>query len=256
MLIHGAAFRDDSKFYNYWGRIPGVLKAEGADIYYSGQDAWGSIEANAGTIRENILSILSKTGAGKINLIAHSKGGLEARYMISSMNMGKHIASLTTISTPHHGSKIIDIVYGLPVFLFRSISFFVDLFFKILGDKHPDFYNACRQISGIYCRGFNEINTDSPDVFYQSYAARMKSAFSDLFFFLSFLIVKITSGDNDGLVTVESAKYGEFKGVMEGKGLRGISHADEVDLRRRDNRSFNIIEQYVKIIDDLREKGF
>ena len=84
----------------------------------------------------------------------------------------------------------------------------------------------------------------------------MKSAFSDLFFFLSFLIVKITSGDNDGLVTVESAKYGEFKGVIEGKGLRGVSHADAVDLRRRDNRSFNIIEQYVKIIDNLREKGF
>ncbi|MBN1699577.1 MAG: hypothetical protein JW881_18805, partial [Spirochaetales bacterium] len=96
MLVHGAGFRDDNPNYNYWGRIPEKLKTLGADIHYSGQDAWGSIENNAEIVKKNVLRVLGETGAEKINLIAHSKGGLEARYMISRLAMGTHVASLTT----------------------------------------------------------------------------------------------------------------------------------------------------------------
>ncbi len=256
MLIHGAAFRDDIKLFNYWGRIPRALQVLGGDIYYSGQDAWGSIEANAETIKKNVLEVLSRTGSEKINLIAHSKGGLEARYMISSLEMGVHVASLTTISTPHHGSKLIDLVYNLPAFLFKFISFIVNLFFKILGDKNPDFYTACRQLSSIYSREFNKKNKDDPGVFYQSYAARMKNPFSDILYFLPYLAVKIAEGDNDGLVAVASARHGEYKGIIEGKGIRGVSHADVIDLRRLNNRSFNILQLYTKIFEDLSERGF
>jgi triacylglycerol lipase len=256
MLVHGAAFRDDSKLYNYWGRIPKLLRNAGADIYYSGQDAWGSIESNAEIIKKNVMEVLSKTGVEKINLIAHSKGGLEARYLISELNMGSHIASLTTISTPHHGSKIVDIVYGLPKFLYRFISALVNLFFRISGDKNPDFYNASRQLSSIYCREFNDKYPPKQNILYQSYATRMKNPFSDILFLLPYTVVKIAEGDNDGLVTVTSARYGKFKGVFEGDRRRGVSHADAVDLRRKDNRSFNIIEFYINIADELRRNGY
>jgi triacylglycerol lipase len=40
-------------------------------------------------------------------LIAHSMGGLDSRFMLSPANLdhlAAHVASLTTISTPHHGS--------------------------------------------------------------------------------------------------------------------------------------------------------
>ena len=59
-------------------------------------------------IKRSILEVLTKTGAEKVNLIAHSKGGMEARYMIKVLGMNTHVASLTTISTPHHGSKTMD----------------------------------------------------------------------------------------------------------------------------------------------------
>ena len=126
----------------------------------------------------------------------------------------------------------------------------------MLGDKHPDFYNGSRQLSSIYCKDFNKKYIDSPNVLYQSYAAKMKNPFSDIFFFLPYLVVKLIEGDNDGLVTVNSAQYLNFKGVINGKGLRGVSHADLVDLRRVDNHSFNIIEQYINIVEDLRIKGY
>ena len=45
----------------------------------------------------------------KIHIIAHSMGGLDSRYMISKLGMADRVLSLTTISTPHHGSPIADI---------------------------------------------------------------------------------------------------------------------------------------------------
>ena len=43
-----------------------------------------------------------------VNLIAHSMGGLDARYLISRLGMADQVRSLTTISTPHRGSFMAD----------------------------------------------------------------------------------------------------------------------------------------------------
>ena len=40
-------------------------------------------------------------------------------------------------------------------------------------------------------------------------------------------------GENDGLLPPEAVKWGIFKGVYRGVGNRGISHCDEIDMRRR-----------------------
>ena len=107
VFIHGAGFRD-LKWPAYWGRIPAVLEAQGATIYYGLQDCWASIETNAQEIAVRIDEILAESGSEKVNIIAHSKGGLDARMAASSFGCGSKIASITTVATPHHGSKTID----------------------------------------------------------------------------------------------------------------------------------------------------
>ena len=87
VLIHGAGFRD-LKWPVYWGRIPKALERRGAKIYYGLQDCWASTETNAREIVRRIDEILAETGADKVNLIAHSKGGLEARMAASSLGAG------------------------------------------------------------------------------------------------------------------------------------------------------------------------
>lgn len=255
VLIHGIGFRDN-KFFNYWGRIPRTLIAEGADIYYGKQDSWATIEYNAEIIKKNILSVISKTGSEKVNLIAHSKGGLEARYMISALGMEKYIASLTTISTPHRGSKTIDKFCKLPPFLYKFIAFLIDLIYRIIGDAEPDFYEASRQFTSFYCEKFNSKILNSTEVYYQSYASIMENSFSDIFMFIPHFIIKLIEGDNDGLVTPESAKWGNFKGLISGKTMRGVSHADIVDFRRRNYSGIDIREVYVEIIEGLKNSGF
>ncbi len=262
VLIHGTGFRD-RRWLNYWGRIPGTLIKEGAVIYYGNQDAWGTVENNADTVKKNISTVLDETGCEKVNLIAHSKGGLEARYLISTLGMAEKIASLTTIATPHKGSKTVDRFYNMPKPLFLFVAFFVNLWFKILGDKEPDFFTASRQFSTYYTNEFNEKNPDSEKVYYQSYAAVMRSSLSDITMVVPHAFVKAFEGENDGLVTPESATWTNFKGVLRGPSNRGISHADEVDLRRMrftkkaDKEGVSdIVGVYIKIVSELKDKGF
>ncbi len=73
---------------------------------------------------------------------------------------------------------------------------------------------------------------------------------------IPYLIVKLIEGDNDGLVTPSSAMWREFKGLIRGKTARGISHADIVDLRRINYSKIDIRDVYIKIVEDLKEKGY
>jgi triacylglycerol lipase len=44
-----------------------------------------------------------------VNLMAHSMGGLDCRYLISKVRPEEYTPlSLTTFSTPHHGSPFMD----------------------------------------------------------------------------------------------------------------------------------------------------
>jgi triacylglycerol lipase len=233
MLVHGTGFRD-RKHLNYWGRIPAALERRGAKIFYGNQDSWGSIEHNAAILKDNLNKILDGADFDKVNIIAHSKGGLDARFMISSLRMAGKVASLTTVATTHHGSKTIDLFCKTPVWLYKSAAFITDLFFRMLGDEKPDLYTASRQFGTAYMKSFNRQNPDDPQVYYQSYAAVMKNPFSDIILFVPNFFVGLVEGKNDGLVTPASAAWANYKGVLRGTGNRGISHADEVDLRRMD----------------------
>ena len=54
------------------------------------------------------------------------------------------------------------------------------------------------------------------------------------------LIIRAMDGKNDGLVTPESAMWGEFKGTLSNRKHRGISHGDMIDLTREDYRESDV----------------
>ncbi|MEL7657210.1 MAG: hypothetical protein AAGU75_15035 [Bacillota bacterium] len=262
VLIHGTGFRDN-KAINYWGRIPKALVKEGAEIYYGHQDCWGTIEHNAAIIKTSIEKVVSETGAEKVNLIAHSKGGLEARYLISSLGMSDQIASLTTIATPHHGSKTMDMICKLHLRLFKIGARFVNLWFRVIGDQNPDFQAVCKQFTTYFTEQFNVMNLDADDVYYQSYAAVMKNSFSDISMIIPHFVISCIEGENDGLVTPDSAAWTNFRGVMRGSTNRGISHADEVDMRRmkfcskiKPGYISDICDAYLQIVSDIKCRGY
>jgi triacylglycerol lipase len=255
MLVHGTGFRDDNRFYGYWGRIPQALTDRGARVFYSGQDAWGAVDDSAEIVKASILKALEASGAEKVNLIAHSKGGLESRHLISKLGMAAKVASLTTISTPHRGSKALELFYKFPKPLYAFVSWFPNAWFRLMGDKKPDFFRASRQMSVTECAALNRECPDHPGILYQSYGAKLKSPFSDLMYFFLNIFIRILEGDNDGLVAVESARWGNYLGIIENEKLRGVSHSDVVDLWRSNFSGFDIRKVYVQVATGLKKKG-
>lgn len=261
ILIHGAGFRD-LKWPVYWGRIPGVLEKRGARVFYGLQDCWASTETNAREIVCRIDEIRQETGAEKVNLIAHSKGGLEARMAASSLGAGDRIASVTTIATPHHGSKTIDKLLAAPQALFSTAAFAVNNWIRIIGDKKPDFLAVCQGFTTEHMAAFNRENPDVPGVFYQSFGCVMAHPFSDINLSMANFVLNWIEGENDGLVSLASAKWGENFTVLRGNTCRGISHLDAIDLRRRPlsrqqgEGVGDICEVYIAIVADLKRRGF
>lgn len=261
LLVHGMWFGDDGIF-KYWGRVPQKLEEMGCKVFLSGQDVDASIESNGIFVANRIDEILKETGADKVNIIAHSKGGLEARYIASTMGYGDKIASITTMQTPHNGSKTVDFLLKLPKFVIKLFCKIVDSWFRFKGDKYPDTHTAIYSFKTENAQKFNEENPDMEGIYYQSYAFVMKRFTSDMFLWFTNLVVSIFDGQNDGLLAPASVIWGDYKGVVKSNSNRGISHCDEVDFRRKPFTSkkgegvSDILEVYEKVVVDLENMGF
>lgn len=109
LLVHGVFFRD-FRFFNYWGRIPYALKQNGAVVYYGSQQSAASVADCGQELARRIREITQQTGCEKVNIIAHSKGGLDSRYAISACEMAPMLLLLLP-SIP-----LIEAAYSLIIF--------------------------------------------------------------------------------------------------------------------------------------------
>ncbi|MDO4270657.1 MAG: triacylglycerol lipase [Eubacteriales bacterium] len=257
VLVHGIFFRD-WQLIGYWGRIPQALQKCGAEIYYGGQQSAAPVAASAAELKAHILEILERTGAEKVNLIAHSKGGLDSRCAISRLGLADKVASLTTINTPHRGCVFAEhLLQSLPPKLLGQMERKYNAVFHKLGDDKPDFMGGVRDLAADACRAFNEQTPDAEGVLYQSVMSTMKSPKSAGFpLNLTWRLVnKYDKQENDGLVARASAPWGRFLGEVTVPGRRGISHGDIIDLLREDIDGFNVREFYIDLVRDLKQQG-
>ena len=116
LLVHGLFYRED-----YWGRVPGVLRREGAVVLCPRHQSTARVAQSGGQLARLIREAARE--GGKVNLIAHSKGGLDSRWAISREGAAPYVASLTTVNTPHRGCLFVDkLLDKLPRPLQRSIA--------------------------------------------------------------------------------------------------------------------------------------
>ena len=257
LLVHGVFFRD-FRYLNYWGRIPKELQKNGAVIYYGEQQSAASVESCGRELAERIRRITEETGCGKLNIIAHSKGGLDSRAAISWFGAAEYVASLTTINTPHRGCLFAEYLLDkIPQKAREAIAQTYNTTLKKCGDPSPDFLAAVNDLTGSKCAQRNEQLPDAPGILYESVMSYCKKARSGKFpLNISYPLVKRFDGKNDGLVSVESARWGSRFTLAEPKGKRGISHGDMIDLNRENIRGFDVREFYVSLAADLKKRGY
>jgi triacylglycerol lipase len=252
VLVHGIAAHDRGGMINFWGRIPKTLTERGVKVFFGNTDSWGDYESNAEILKTTIDQVLDETGSEKVNIIAHSKGGLDSRYLIWKYDYGDRVASLTTISTPHHGAEIADLIYRQKIVHSRIAKKTLEIFGKLYGDINPDLFGVNYQLTTEKMKEFNETTGMDQRVYYQSIYTTMNNAFDDPVFFYSFLYLKRVTGANDGIVSEQSAKWGNNIIKIEG----GISHAEIVDYKQTKVSGIHIPDLYMEIVAGLQEKGF
>lgn len=256
LLVHGAFFRD-SKEFHYWGRIPKELEVNGARIFVGDHESARPVAQSAAELAERIKTIVQETGCEKVNLIAHSKGGLDCRYALSELGVAPYVASLTTVNTPHRGCVFADHYLGIASDdLKRKVSRVYNTAMRALGDKYPDFLAAVSDLTHSACETRNQMLKDPEGVFCQSIGSVVNRPASGKFpMSLSAMLIKPYDGINDGLVGEKSFAWGETYRLIQTGGVRGVSHADMIDLFRENHPEFDVREFFVELVHELKEKG-
>lgn len=271
----------------YWIGVKERLEAKGCTVITSKVASFGSIEERAVTLNAflehetkklketakkgqvyNTDDVDSEASFGenepvRVNLIAHSMGGLDCRYLISRIpNKSYKVLSLTTVSTPHRGSEMAD--YVVAQFEDLKAAAPIDASKQVLP---PSVYELTTQ----YMSYFNRITPDDPEVSYYSYGSWFKPKWYSAFVVPWKIIYNATNGEpNDGMVTVKSSKWGKYMGT-----LTNIDHLDQINWRNKlqkdigkllenANRSagksvkpeIDILNFYLQIADNLARKGF
>lgn len=257
LMVHGVFFRD-YRYVNYWGRIPRELQRNGATVYYGGQQSAAAVEDSGKELAARIREIVDETGCGKVNIIAHSKGGLDSRAAITHQGMGPYVATLTTINTPHRGCIFAEYLLSkVPEAARRRIADTYNATLRHLGDENPDFLAAVTDLTASACEKRNAVTPDDPGVVYESVMSYCRRARHGKFpLNMTYPIVRHFDGRNDGLVAVDSAQWGSRFTLLEPTGKRGISHGDVVDLNRENIPGFDVREFYVGLVADLKRRGY
>jgi triacylglycerol lipase len=224
---------------------------EGASFITPDVDPAGSVWARAGQLKDAIQASVpeQELAQGKtIHIVAHSMGGLDARYLISrhGLDCSRWIASLTTISTPHRGSPLADIVTGarrltlgdLAGVVANASAATVASILKSLGKPLPpgvplglfapaaileslgDLKGYAANLLQTPPEAFSELttnfitgfNTDYPDLEGVPLLCYSGKSSPDQTmcraFFPFWLILKSIGGDNDGAVPTSSSSWG------------------------------------------------
>ena len=256
LLVHGVFFRD-FKHFNYWGRIPEELMKNGATIYYGEHQSAASVDDSARELEQRILRIIRENGYEKLNVIAHSKGGLDMRTALAKTSVAPYIASLTTVNTPHRGCEFADYLLNkIPEAQQQAVANTYNSAAAKLGDPNPDFMAAVTDLTSAACSRRNETVRDVPGVYYQSIGSVLAKPSAGRFpLNMTYHLVNLFDGKNDGLVGEKSFPWGSDFKMLAASGKRGISHGDVIDLNRENFDGFDVREYYVQLVSDLRQKG-
>jgi triacylglycerol lipase len=201
VLVHGIfGFNQltfgGTKVADYFRLVPAALRSDGHIVPAPPQlNRAGSVAERAEDLK-NYLEDPNRAEVfqQRVHIVAHSMGGLDARFMISQLDMADRVLSLTTIATPHDGSPIADLVVA-------GASPLLNKLMKELGVN----VKASFDLTTAACRQRNIEVLDHPGVAYFSISGQFEPPriFGKPHGLLGIAhdIIARTEGHNDGLVS-------------------------------------------------------
>lgn len=246
VLVHG--------FMDKGGAFVGLesrLRADGHVVERVSLPPLAPVAVRAEYLAEQVDEILAAHGVAKVNLIGHSMGGLDSRYLVHHLGYGDRVASVTTIATPHRGSSVADAVLGWTNADNAWVEWLMGKVVDVVEGQYDEFdeedlVGALEDLSTGGAASFNAQTPDVAEVFYQSWAgvsspiARwpdgVEAQCGDVLaadpYFLGFgndrmspklvPLSYVERGINDGVVSIHSASWGRMRGCIP------ADHTDQV----------------------------
>ncbi|HUB27221.1 MAG TPA: hypothetical protein VL992_17485 [Tepidisphaeraceae bacterium] len=248
VLQHGLFGHGDFRFgpwrLSYFGGVERAIVERGYPVIVGNVHPTAGIARRARQLKESILSRLSETGhrGQPVVIIAHSLGGLDARYMITHLGMADRVRALVTISSPHRGSSFADWAVANVGKRYGGL--------RLMNVLNID-VQAIVDLTRESCRKFNEITPDMPQVKYYSISAESSADEVPAFGRHSHRVIMAEEGANDGLVSVASAKWAEHLETWSADHWLCIN--SPMSPRRRQTE--RIVGGWMRVIDRLVKDG-
>jgi triacylglycerol lipase len=238
----GVGFRAGPVDLSYFRGIDRAISAAGYPLIVSRVHPTAGIATRARQLKEVILrqmEILGRPPGERVVVVAHSMGGLDARYMIAKLGMADHVKALLTITTPHRGSPYADWCVR---HLGRRLGGFQ--LFNFLGLD----MRAGLDLTTESCRRFNEEVPDHPDVRYFSISAARPWHRVPAFAVHAHKVVYDAEGENDALVSVRSSTWAEHLGTWPADHFHTINKRLVVEIK---NPTGDIVPYYMRALDEV-----
>ncbi len=257
VLVHGWTGFDEIGPLTYFYGIPDLLSGMGYAVYVASLDPYNSVEVRSGQLAEQIDGFLDEGRALKVDLVAHSQGGLDSRRVISTLGYGDRVSALVTVATPHRGTPVADVALGyLPGPATDAMAFLLELIGAAGGSESDAEASFESLTTSEVVDVFNPANPDDPRVSYVSWTGLTCLTgipcgdVCDIEIRWSYDLIYLLAGDNDGMVPVSSAIWGDYRGEVP------ADHFDEVgQLLGVTGPGFDHEEFYLGIARDLANEG-
>ncbi|RPD57047.1 alpha/beta-hydrolase [Lentinus tigrinus ALCF2SS1-6] len=200
----------------HWRGIRDALEANGIEILTTRVPATSSPVDRAKVLCQKIAEVYPGRA---VHLIAHSMGGIDCRYLTTHLtDRPFKVLSVTTISTPHRGSSFADqFLATVGRERMPSVLSLLELLPNGGGDGKAFEFLTIENM-----RKFNENTPDVPGVHYFSWGAVYEPGLIDTWKWPHSVVLE-KEGPNDGLVSLQSARWGTYLGTLE-----GVNHLDLV----------------------------
>ena len=242
ILAHGFFGWDKIGPLDYFYKVKAALVKKGHDVHVTSVDPFNASLFRGKQLLKQVEAVLKKSGAARVNIIGHSQGGIDARYVAAQLPA--RVASVTTVATPHLGIKIADVLLKQTSGYTKALAqaFFKALARPFYGDvaKDADIVACLTSMTTSGMIAFNKKYPDQPGIDYYSIGGRsdLKLAESqclapkappfitkyakvkDPIDPLLLLTAKLLSGKpstakpNDGMVQVAKVKWGTWIGCI------------------------------------------
>jgi triacylglycerol esterase/lipase EstA (alpha/beta hydrolase family) len=231
VMVHGWTGFENIGPLSYFYHVREDLEGLGYPVAIPVLDPYNAVEVRGEQLLAFVDNTLTTQRARKVDLIGHSQGGIDSRYVAAEAGGGRgdRIGAVITIGTPHQGTPFTDVALGLLPGPAEQALIFVFNFLGAAQSQQSDVEASLYTLSETYMQGeFNELYVDDPRVEYRSWMGETcvggigcQDVLDPLLVFSHEIIYGI-AGANDGLVPEESAKWGTYLGLVP------ADHIDEI----------------------------